>query len=227
MKPQTADEAAEGGVEPDIETLITRISRVHWAGERIELQYRGHQAVKEEEIGPIDASPSGLAFHPDGRIAFSEGFGTHPDMRIAFWDQGKIGASVVPLKRGSPTTDTTLPPVETRKRYVQEQAQMEREGKFWFFGGPLAFDRAGTCYFSLGGCGGNGLYRVESASPVHIERRYSIQSNRSLQIPFFDEDHFYVSMHDQVCAILSSRPKPRNPMLGLSSRGLASGSITP
>lgn len=155
-----------------------RIRAVLWEGERYEMTFEGIQKVAETRVGTIDQWVKGLAFHPDGRIAFSDGRGTTPIMVMAFWNPEGMGDSVVNLQYA--------------KRNEQNgENKTEEKGYFWFFAGPLAFDPNGISYFSLGSCGPNGLYKVVSNSPVEIEKLYSLGPTRSLQVPVFDKEHLY------------------------------------
>lgn len=158
--------------------FMKRIHTVVWNGERHEATFKGIQKLSEKERGVISRRVNGLAFDPDGRIAFSEGYGTTPNMTMAYWGPGDISESVVAIQyaKRSETTD---------------ENKTEEKGYFWFFDGPLAFDSDGICYFSLGSCGPNGLYKVVSNSPVKIEKLYSLDATRSLQIPWFDTEHLY------------------------------------
>lgn len=166
-----------------IKRIWDSVSTVTWDGESIEMTLGGTQRIREIDVGELSQYPDGLAFHPDGRIAFSQGHGAHEDMQIAFWEKGQIGAPVVNIK----WTDST-PALSGSKR-----AEQERSGLFGFFGGPLAFDSRAKCYFSLGNCVPNGIYRVDAISPVNIEKLYSTGSLRSLQIPAFDNGFIYAT----------------------------------
>jgi len=148
-------------------------------GAFLHLSYRGVIQIDETTIGPMEAWPDGLAFHPDGRIAFSEGHGTHKDMRIVYWSQQGDFEPVVEIKYAR------------RQRGQDDSSALEKQGFFWFFSGPLAFDADGTCYFSLGSCQPNGIYRVTSADPIDIEKLLALGSTSSLQVPLFDKTHLY------------------------------------
>jgi hypothetical protein len=64
-----------------------RIESVSWRGKAVRPVYQGVMAVEEKVLGQLSAWPDadGLAFHPDGRIAFSAGGGTVKNMQISYW----------------------------------------------------------------------------------------------------------------------------------------------
>jgi uncharacterized protein (TIGR03067 family) len=182
-----------------------QIRSVVWDGEEFQPVYRGQQSLEEKVLGPVlerlrepikvtpweegpamrSVEPRGLAFHPDGRIAFSKGQGGNREMRLAFWSREGTGPSVVDLE--------FLPAGN-----LEEQARIERQGRFLFFAGYLTFDKSGTCYFSPGPVSPNGIYRVNSRSPVDIEKLYPVSATWSLQIPFFDPERIYATLYDRI-----------------------------
>ena len=164
-----------------IQPFHQKIEGVWWDGAFLHLSYCGVIQVDETIIGPLDARPDGLAFHPDGRIAFSDGHGSHPDMRIAYWSPQGEFEPVVEIKYAR----------RQRGQDQDDSSALEKQGIFWFFSGPLAFDANGTCYFSLGSCHPNGIYRVASADPVEIEKLCAVDATSSLQVPLFDKTHLY------------------------------------
>jgi uncharacterized protein (TIGR03067 family) len=169
--------------------FLQQIVRVAWDGEQFEPCFLGRRGIEEKDLGRImrdeetweqeyekehmdgkgmgkpaprgqpvrrvvraPAYCKGLAFHPDGRTAFSEGYGSNRDMRLAFWKETGQIAPVVDLRLS-----------EQYPKTEEARNAQERQGLFWFFAGPLAFDKSGTCYFSPGPVGpGNGIYRVNS-----------------------------------------------------------------
>ncbi|MEJ5259880.1 MAG: redoxin domain-containing protein [Anaerohalosphaeraceae bacterium] len=156
-----------------------RIRNVWWDGQEYTFTFAGQQPIRENRIGPIDCRITGLAFHPDGRIAFASGHGTTPDMLLSYWSPDGVGESIVDLQY-HPYSETA------------DRDALEAEGKFWFFAGPLAVSRDGTCFFSLGACGPNGIYKVLSKNPVQIQKLQRSDAVQSLQIPYFDPEWLYV-----------------------------------
>ena len=156
---------------------------VLWGDERLALTPVYNKQILVETICQTDVQPDGLAFDPAGRLAVSEGHGTHEEMFISYLRRGARDVDVVTLR------ETPKGVGRGRKR------ELEKEGYFWFFGGQLAFDRAGDCHFTLGSCGGNGIYKVLSANPANVQRVVDLKyGSQSLQIPYFDSEHYYVSM---------------------------------
>jgi serine/threonine protein kinase len=176
----------------------SRLGLVQWEQDDFSPRFQGKQDIEERMMGIMRDYPDGLAFHPDGRIAFSSGGGTAPKMKLEFWK----GPPVVEIKY-----------FEDYKRWNNDRANLERQGLFWFFGGPLVFDKQGVCYFNLGPCGPNGLYRVKSANPVNIERLGDIDTVMyTLQVPYFESRYLYASVHQGIIrfpiASLSSNTAP-------------------
>lgn len=175
-----------------------RIHAVVWEGQRYEMTYEGTQQISENVLGSVAPRPTGLAFHPDGRIAFSSGHGSTPKMVLAYWSPSEIGESVVNLQYAN-------------RSEREAEGKTEEQGFFWFFDGPLAFDAEGACYFSLGSCGPNGLYKVVSNSPVQIEKLYGdLYPTRSLQVPLFDTGHLYSTSSNGIFCypIVANERKP-------------------
>ena len=134
------------------------ITSMVWAGEDFQPRYLGELKVNETLLGRVNGlHVQGLAFHPDGRIGISVGYGTTKGMGLYYWNPQGILTSLVALEYKHITKDVKL-------RETDEAA-----GKFWFFAGILTFDPAGTCYFSLGPCDPNGIYKVVSSAPVVID----------------------------------------------------------
>ena len=158
-----------------------------WENARFQLDYRGVMGVQETSLGRARGmSPVGLAFHPDGRIAVSDGRGSTDEMLMKFWDKGELREPVVDIK------------------WIREQqttARREEEvtkGRLWFFNGPLTFDKSGTCYFNLGQCSPNGVYKVLSTSPIRIRKLYDappsgLMIGNTLHVPEFDDQHLYLT----------------------------------
>lgn len=162
-----------------------RIHTVLWAGERCDVTFAGEQHITESKLGPINVWVDGLTFHPDGQIAFSYGNGATPDMMLAYWSSSGIGEPIVNLQYA-------------KLSKTESGSALEKKGFFWFFSGPLAIGADGVCYFSLGSCNPNGLYKIISSSPVQIEKLYTLDSTRSLQIPLFDTHHLYSTNRDGI-----------------------------
>jgi len=157
-----------------------KIEGVWWDGDFLPLSYRGAIKVVETPIRLLVRSgPCGLAFHPDGRIAFSEGQGCNENMLIAYGSANGNFDPVVDIK------------YVNIKDGQNPSAALENQGFFWSFNGPLAFNADGTCYFSLGSCNPNGIYKITSSKPVKIEKLHSIESASSLQVPVFDKSCLY------------------------------------
>jgi len=205
------------------------IRSVVWDGEEFQPVYRGQQSLEEKILGPVlerlpqpiqvdpwgerqtvrRVEPRGLAFHPDGRIAYSRGQGSNKEMRLAFWDTEGTGLSVVDLEFRLVGN-------------LDEQANMERQGQFFFFAGYLAFDKSGTCYFSPGPVSPNGIYRVNSRSPVDIERLHSVAATWSLQVPSFDSERIYATFYDRIdrCPIRGEKAGPPEPWFRMRGDGI-------
>jgi len=164
------------------------------------MAFEGIQQITETTLGSIDVPVvNGLSFDPDGRIAFSHGQGTTASMMMAYWTPDGIGESIVNLQYAQRDKQT-------------EDDQTEEKGYFWFFNGPLAFDSKGTCYFSLGACSPNGLYKVVSTTPAQIEKIYPMNSTRSLQVPLFDDEHLYSTSSNGIYRYpIASQQKPNQP----------------
>lgn len=190
-------------------TFNERIKSVFWGGEQYEMTFEGVQHIAETKLGPISNWIDGLAIHPDGQIAFSDGHGTTSHMILAYWTPSGIGEPVVNIQYTNRSDNT-------------DDAKSEENGFFWFFAGPLAFGPDGTSYFSLGSCGPNGLYRVISNSPVQIEKLYALDSTRSLQIPLFDKDHLYSTTWNGIFRypILSNQEKPDEPWFSVHGENI-------
>ena len=94
----------------------------------------------------------------------------------------------------------------------------EEQGNFWFFAGPLTFDSDGTCYFSLGSCSPNGLYQVLTHSPTRIKKLYTLDSARSLQVPWFDKKHLYSASWNGIFRypLDNHQQKPAGPWFSVS-----------
>lgn len=199
-----------------IQPFHQKIEGVWWDGAFLHLSYCGVIQVDETRIGLLEARPDGLAFHPDGRIAFSEGHGTHPDMRIAYWSRQGEFEPVVEIKyarrqRGQDQDDSS----------ALEKSALEKQGIFWFFSGPLAFDANGTCYFSLGSCHPNGIYRVTSADPVEIEKLCAVDATSSLQVPLFDKRHLYSTSWNGIFRYSMTESSAKsNPWFRISGDGI-------
>jgi hypothetical protein len=172
--------------------LSKRIERVLWDGTVIDVRYKGKLAVEETQIGAFDLETigtriEGLAFHPDGRIAFSGGQGTELPYKVAFWSRDGTVTDIVALQH------------RWDKAASKEEHEKNRsQGIFWYFSGPMAFDREGNCYLSDGGGGeGGGIYLVKSSSPLILEKLVDAEPY-SLQIPSFDPQHVYSTERDGI-----------------------------
>ncbi|MBC8378737.1 MAG: hypothetical protein H8E62_06145 [Planctomycetes bacterium] len=192
--------------------FVERIHTVVWQGERCDLNFKGIQKISEKELGVTTERINGLAFHPDGKITFSSGYGSTPNMTMAYWGLKDIGETVVNLQY--------VPHSEK-----DDVNKTEEKGYFGFFAGPLAFDSGGTCHFSLGSLGPNGLYKVVSNSPVKIEKLYSLDSTRSLQIPLFDTEYLYSTSWNGIFRypIVPSQAKPVKPWFSIQGDNILLG----
>ena len=177
------DSAGVGEIVDPVAEL-KRINVMWWGDERLDVTYTGRREVNVRTLWPTNIYPDGLAFHPDERLAVSKGSGTHADMFLAFLLEGVVDEYIVPLQ--------FAPKGRAKKK------SLEREGYFWFFNGALAFDAHGTCYFNLGNCSDNGIYKVTSREPVAIEKICDTGPSSSLQIPYFDQEHVYWTWHDKL-----------------------------
>lgn len=176
-----------------------RIKSVLWGGERYKITFEGVQQISETKLGSVEKWADGLAFHPNGEIAFSYGHGSTPNMTMAYWSSKGGGESVVNIQYAK------------RTEKINEN-KTEAKGYFWFFRGPIAFDPNGMCYFSLGSCQPNGIYKVLSNSPVEIEKLYSLGSTRSLQVPLFDKEHLYSTSFNGIFRYpIIKQKKPNEP----------------
>jgi hypothetical protein len=188
--------------------LEAYIKRVLWDGEEFAVSYRGAIGIKEKAIGSLQGWPDGLAFHPDGRIAVSDGHGTTDAMSMVFWFPDKASEPVVDIRFNKDKMRQMLAyassdlhdfPADERasehqRRFTElerRRDELEREGFFWFFAGPMAFDAGGTSYFSLGSCSPNGMYKVNSREPIEIIKLHTLPSTSSLQVPAFDSTRLY------------------------------------
>ncbi len=61
-----------------------RVKRIVWEGETYVMNYRGIATVTERTVGELEARPSGLAIHPNGRTAFLHINDTDPGMGIFY-----------------------------------------------------------------------------------------------------------------------------------------------
>ena len=192
--------------------FIERIHAAVWQGERCKSTFKGIQKISQTELGVITERVNGLAFHPDGKIAFSSGYGTTPKMTMAYWGPGDIGEMIVDLQY-------------VKRSEKDDENKIEEKGYFGFFSGPLAFDSDGICYFSLGSVSPNGLYRVVSNSPVKIEKLYSLDSTRSLQVPLFDTKHLYSTSWNGVFRypIVLGQAKPVKPWFSIQGDNILLG----
>jgi len=198
-----------------------RICYVNWDGQRFKPAFGWIRSLGQNEIGPVspallNTQPRGLAFAPDGRIGISAGQGTTPHMVMTFWDNAGPGESIVDIKYQK----RSFEPADGL-----DWDSLERQGYFWFFAGPLAFDKSGTCYFSLGPCRPNGIYRVNSTCPVEIEKLCNIGSTTSLQIPFFDTDNIYATSQRGIYRypLLPSNNTEPEPWFRIEGDGISMG----
>jgi predicted DNA-binding antitoxin AbrB/MazE fold protein len=167
------------------ELVRTRLTGIEWKGESFSPKLSGRRSFSQRTLGSVSLYPDGLAFHPDGRIAISDGSGTSERMSLVFWSPDGLGEKVAPIRYAGKVDGA-------------ERDRLEREGAFWFFGGPLAFDRSGVPLFSLGNCSPNGLFRVRSIDPLEVEKVATLDSTEALQVPSFDPDAAYSTSWDGI-----------------------------
>ncbi len=163
------------------------ITSMIWEGAAFTPRYRGEIKVKEKVLGPINGTNlRGLAFHPDGRIAYAVGNGATDSMALNYWKQDGTSSLLVKLK------------FKPRGDDKAERDAEEARGTFWVFAGKLAFNRAGNCFFVLGNPD-DSIYKVLTGSPVSIEKWHHVGGGaNALQIPAFDDNHFYVSESNSI-----------------------------
>ena len=180
-----------------------RIETVSWDGESSAPAFAGVRQVKEKTLGPASPVTCGLAINPKGEVAYAFGRGAAPGMGLQFWDKGRAGKLICRFEHDR----------YAHHRSAQQNLEAERQGRFAFFAGPLAFDAAGDCYFSLGQVVPNGVYKAEPHGK--IERLFALNAKTcSLQAPSFDPDNLYLLADNRVLQCPKSG-------VGTPSRGLS------
>lgn len=172
-----------------------RIDGFRFGSNRVPANYLGVVSLREKTLGELPYWADGMSIGPDGEIAISSGNGTTSHMKLVTWTPGGATRDIVPLEYIK--SEPGISP--------EERAKDQREGRFWFFGGQIAHDRDGDVLFTLGACGGNGIFRVDSASPVRLERLNTCIASSSLQVPPWDNRYAYIARGEDILKFKISR----------------------
>ncbi|WP_269538776.1 hypothetical protein [Cerasicoccus fimbriatus] len=172
-----------------------RIDGFKFGGNRVPANYLGVVSLREKTLGVVPYWMDGMSIGKDGEIIMSSGNGTTPHMKLITWTPEAGARDIVPLEYIK--SEPGISP--------EERAKDQQEGRFWFFGGQIAHDRDGDVLFTLGACGGNGIFRVDSANPVRLERLNTCIASSSLQVPPWDNRYAYIARGEDIRKFKISR----------------------
>ncbi len=169
--------------------LLASFKKMSWRGKSVAIDYQGEWPWTSTVYAPFSGYVTGLAFHPDGRLAVGQGGGSTSPVVIDFIapDGGKTNFVT------GRSTPNSMPD--------QTLDQLIAEGTTPFFSGPIAFDKNGQCLFSLGPfqetrpgrAPGNGAFRVISTQPARFAAVTLFGGTQQLQVPPFDNAGLYAT----------------------------------
>lgn len=186
-----------------------RVKRIKFLGQTLPADYLGVASIVDRPLGKAPGVPRGLSLAKDGTIVVSIGNGTTPGMKLLRWSPTKGAEDIVPLLYRK------YEPGDSRESRPDD----EREGRLWFFAGQVAHDRDGAVLFTLGACGGNGIFRVKQEYPVNLQRLNSCISSSSLQVPPWDSGHAYIARGNSITRFKLSAGKAEVRDVALSVEG--------